>query len=293
MDWDLLRYFRAVSLHNQLGAAAKATGASVATVSRKIAELERTLGKPLLVRDGRGYRLSEFGRRLALRVEKAGSSLEEAIAEFESQELSRSQSVRLSSVESLATFWLPDQIGALFEHEPNLDIDIRSDFSLVDPRLGDADIVLRLGKRGSGPLVGRMVGLAAYGLFTAPGHQRMVRYPGSMGDTPLAQWAKSTFDVWHGPAVACDNLSSAVNILAAAGGVAVLPAFIARSRGWRLLEPKRALYTEILILRSPSFGRNDPRSQIYRRLVDLLKSFDFLSPIPAPAPRRVARDAAG
>ena len=77
-DWNDLRYFLAVARHHSTIAAGKSLGLSQSTVQRRVNELERRIGRQLMVRHPAGYRLTEFGEALlpyAERVEAAVGDL--------------------------------------------------------------------------------------------------------------------------------------------------------------------------------------------------------------------------
>src|ERR1700712_2172491 len=78
-DWNDLKYFLAVARHRSTIAAGKSLGLSQSTVHRRVSELERRIGRQLMVRQPSGYRLTEFAEALlpyAERVEAAVSELE-------------------------------------------------------------------------------------------------------------------------------------------------------------------------------------------------------------------------
>src|SRR5450432_4090376 len=78
-DWNDLRHFLAVARHGSTIAAAKALHLSQSTVHRRLAELEKRIGRPIVIRHATGYRLTEFGNALlplAEQVEKTVTSLE-------------------------------------------------------------------------------------------------------------------------------------------------------------------------------------------------------------------------
>ena len=62
LDWDDLKYFLAVAHHGSTIAAARALGLNQSTVQRRIAGLERRLGRKLVTRTASGYQLTEFGK---------------------------------------------------------------------------------------------------------------------------------------------------------------------------------------------------------------------------------------
>jgi DNA-binding transcriptional LysR family regulator len=61
LDWEDVRFFTALARHGTLAAAARALKATHATVSRRLASLEATLGHSLFTRNARGYALNAAG----------------------------------------------------------------------------------------------------------------------------------------------------------------------------------------------------------------------------------------
>jgi DNA-binding transcriptional LysR family regulator len=80
-DWDDLKYLLAVARHRSTIAAGKALGLSQSTVHRRLAELERRLGRQLVTRHTTGYRLTEFAEGLLPHAER----IEAAVDDFERQ----------------------------------------------------------------------------------------------------------------------------------------------------------------------------------------------------------------
>src|SRR3979411_2640777 len=77
-EWNDLKYLLAVARHHSTTAAGKARRLSKSTVHRRLSELERKIGRPLVTRHSTGYRLTEFGEELlpyAERVEAAVKDL--------------------------------------------------------------------------------------------------------------------------------------------------------------------------------------------------------------------------
>jgi DNA-binding transcriptional LysR family regulator len=69
-DWNDLKYFLAVARHGSTTAAAKAAGVNQSTVQRRMVELERRIGQPLIHRHASGYQLTEFGQLLLPKAEE-------------------------------------------------------------------------------------------------------------------------------------------------------------------------------------------------------------------------------
>jgi len=57
-DWDDLRFFLAVARHHSTLAAGRELKVNQSTVQRRLTELERRIGRPLVKRHPTGYRLT-------------------------------------------------------------------------------------------------------------------------------------------------------------------------------------------------------------------------------------------
>ena len=68
MDLLALSDFNLVARHGSFGKAARATGRPKATLSRRVAELESSLGLRLLERGAKGLKLTDEGRALHVRT---------------------------------------------------------------------------------------------------------------------------------------------------------------------------------------------------------------------------------
>lgn len=274
MDWDLVRIFQAVVAKPRLALASRAVGTSSATISRKIAEFERRLGRELFIRDSGGYRLTEFGHEVARRLSDPARSLENALQDLKLKGAARRQVVRINTLESFASFWLSKNIARILIPNDRADLDIRTDIGLVDPRFGDADIAIRVGVLGAQPLIGRSVGMFSYGIFEAPGAKQTIRYVGSIADTMIGRWVDENLES-PGTTIYCDSINAAVEILASTGGRAALPSFVAREKGWSAYHPERRLESEVMVLRKRIEATGDVRTKVYNRLVREMRGFDF------------------
>src|SRR6188472_522952 len=74
-DWNDLKYFLALARHGSTTAAASALGVNQSTVQRRITELERRLGRALLVRHATGYALTPLGQKLVPLAETVAESI--------------------------------------------------------------------------------------------------------------------------------------------------------------------------------------------------------------------------
>jgi DNA-binding transcriptional LysR family regulator len=149
LDWNDLRHFLAVAETGSTLAAARRLRVSQATVSRRIAVLEESLGTQLFVRSPSGYRLTPRGRAVLPAAETVAQAVRafEAGIEVESRRLSGR--VRLTTVESAANAWVIPGIARLREEHPEVSVEIVTTDEVLDLARGEADIAIRFGARPS------------------------------------------------------------------------------------------------------------------------------------------------
>lgn len=140
LDVRRLHLLREVARHGSLSAAARALDYSQPAVSHHIAKLEDELGTALLLREGRGVRLTEAGETLCAHADEILGRL--AVAEEEMAALSglRAGRVRLGAFPSATATLLPPAIARLRELHPGLEL------SLVEEEPPEALALLRAGE---------------------------------------------------------------------------------------------------------------------------------------------------
>ena len=145
-DFEALRYLLAASRAGSLAGAARALGVDPATVSRRLGGLESSLGTKLFLRPS-GGRLVPTDAASALLV--AAARAEEALQDVEraarADKAAPSGTVRLTTVDVLATFVLGPRLPLLRERFPEIALDL-----VVTPQIldlaRDVDLSLRLMK---------------------------------------------------------------------------------------------------------------------------------------------------
>jgi molybdate transport repressor ModE-like protein len=124
--WDATRMRLLVALANErsVSAAARAIGVTQSTASEHVRVLELAMGQPLVERFGRGSRLTEAGRVLALRASEALAAL--AAGEEEIADLAGLQTGRVAMAASWApgAYLLPDTLGCFRRKYPGVSIDL-------------------------------------------------------------------------------------------------------------------------------------------------------------------------
>lgn len=154
-----MRLLVALAGERSVSAAARAIGVTQSTASEHVRVLEVAMGQPLVERFGRGSRLTDAGRVLALRAAEALAAL--AAGEEEIGELAGLQRGRVAMAASWipGVYLLPSTLGCFQQEHPGVNVEIEVASS--------ADVVERL-------LAGR-VQLALVG--AAPDDERLMAVP--------------------------------------------------------------------------------------------------------------------
>lgn len=143
-DWNLIRGFVAVVEHGSLTRAAEMLGLSQPTLSRQIAELEKTLGTVLFERVARGLKLTRTGENLvepARHMMSAARSLGIAAA---TQDKDLQGTVRITASEIVSAFVLPPLLCELAQHCPEIQIELVASNQVSNLLEREADIAIRM-----------------------------------------------------------------------------------------------------------------------------------------------------
>ncbi|TCO70576.1 LysR family transcriptional regulator [Rhodovulum euryhalinum] len=124
MNWDDMRLFLAVARAESLTGAGKVLRLDPATLGRRIARLEETLGTALFARSPRGYGLTEAGERLMDRAVQAEQALTEGAEELRGQGGQLTGLVRIGAPDGVANFLLPQVTAAICDANPGLEVQI-------------------------------------------------------------------------------------------------------------------------------------------------------------------------
>ncbi|CAO3428963.1 LysR family transcriptional regulator [Azospirillum doebereinerae] len=180
-DFEGLALFAKVAEERSFAGAARATGLSVATVSRAVSRLEERLGARLFNRTSRRLALTDFGHSLAERATRLydeAEAAENAVREMSSRPRGL---IRLAVPMSFGLRWVAPLLPDFFRLYPDISIDLHLSDAAVD-LVGDGfDAALRIAVLPDSSLVARRlcpiapVVLAAPSYLARHGHPRHPR----------------------------------------------------------------------------------------------------------------------
>jgi len=238
LDWEDVRYFAALARHGTLAATARSLKVTHATVARRLANLETTLGHPLFARHREGYRLNAAGAAAlgeAAQMELAAGALH-AARETTSNVAGQ---VRITVARVFADGFLAERLAPLTKRHPALELEIVATSRNLSLARREAEIALRLARPAAGELVARRLVTLDYGFYASPDYKcridcgeppAFIAFDNASDYVPEAAWARKFFT---GRQVALRANSQSAQAAAARGGtgVALLPGLLARSLG--------------------------------------------------------------
>ncbi len=223
-----------------LSGAAETMDMGIATLSRRLDRLEKSLAVPLFSRHQSGYRLTDDGEALLARAE----ALEHAGLAF--GETARLQGnvaglVRLATSDNLAAYFILPSLNGLMEKYPDLRVEVLSGVQSVNLHRRDADLAIRMVKPESGNLTLKRLGKVGFGLYSADtglagstdvafNHAQYIGWPESHQHLPAARWITRTLR-GRPCRVEANTLLAQLSAVSAGLGLGVLPHFMARKNG--------------------------------------------------------------
>jgi DNA-binding transcriptional LysR family regulator len=151
-NWDDMRVFLAVARAESLSGAAPVLKMDPATLGRRIARLERSLGAVLFVKSPQGYALTDLGERMRDRAAEAEAHLVLARDEGQGASSGLTGQIRIGAPDGAANFLLPQVCAAIQADNPALEIQILSLPRVVNLSRREADMAVTV----SPPVTGRL-----------------------------------------------------------------------------------------------------------------------------------------
>ncbi|MCW5745427.1 MAG: LysR family transcriptional regulator [Alphaproteobacteria bacterium] len=237
-DWEDVRAFAAVVRLGSLSAAARELGLNHATVARRLAALERSLGAAAVQRTRTGYMATATGARLiepAQRMEMAadafGRSVGPAAADVTGD-------VRITLTEAIANLVVAPRLGELRRRHPGLRLDLVSDDRVLSLARREAEVAIRWARPDRGELVARRIADVPYALFRGRGLPLtaadpltpLIGHGPSRARLPEAQWMARAFPD-RTPAIRTTGLPAQIALVRGGAGLGVLPSFVQRLCG--------------------------------------------------------------
>ena len=269
LDLNALRMFVAVADAASFSAAARKLNLPKWSVSRRLSQLEATMGVPLLHRTTRRVVLSPAGAALHERVASLIASLEQAAVESPDHLGEPTGEVRISAPNYLGSAFLADAVTKFSARYPRVHCDLYLNSQPMDFAVGGFDIALRAApeRMKDSSLVARPACPIYARLFASPKYLETSGIPRVPDDLAGHRWvthrglptlqlqsktSSATFKP-QGP-ICCDDIFFVREAVRSGAGIGIIPTFlvakdVARGRLVSVLPQFHSLATFVYIIR--------------------------------------------
>ncbi len=155
MDWEEIKTFREVMAAGTVRAAAKMLNVHHSTVSRRIEQLEQSLGVTLFERRPEGYFPTQAGEELALAAGRFSDDLVSVERHIAGRDNELSGSLKVTMAEPFAVHMFADRLPEFCEVYPGLELEIITSYDLLDVARREADVAIRMDNNPPDTLVGK------------------------------------------------------------------------------------------------------------------------------------------
>jgi DNA-binding transcriptional LysR family regulator len=239
LDWNALPFFLELARQGRLAPAARRLRVDHTTVSRRVAELEKSLDQKLFDRTSEGFTLTDAGRALMPQAEAIEVHAMAIVNGQGGIAKSPQGRVRVASMEGIASQYLGLRFPRLTERHPALVVELVTSPALFNLTKREADISLSFVPVRGPKLSIRRIGTFALFLYASPGYlarhgtpagpedlarHKFVDYVEDLVQIPEVHWL---LDVISAPQVVLRSSSMNAQAAAAAAdaGLVLLPSF--------------------------------------------------------------------
>jgi len=223
--------------NGSLSAAGRALGMPKATISRRLALLERRLGTPLLHRSTRALTPTDFGLRYFQRIQPIVQDALLAQTEAEAEHSTPSGLIRISATNAFGQVVLAPKLLAFLQDYPTVRIDLRLSDDRIPLITNGIDLAIRMGPLDDSELLSRRIAKIPLRLVASPTYlaifgeplhpSELVDHAAVLTRPDLDQWQIDEETVrlrWN---MSTGSMLVTRDALSQGLGIGVLPAFLA------------------------------------------------------------------
>ncbi len=240
LDWNDLKLVLAIAEAGTLSGATKLLKTSQPTISRRLAELEKTLALQVFDRSLEGYQLTPAGHRIhacALQMEFEARKIERDIA----SDTGSQGNIIITATENITNHFVIPQLARFKNAFPGVTFEIVISYDAVNVARRVADIAIRLGNLHDEGLEHRHLGQVHFSLFASEEYLEKNGTPkhlsdlkrhaiiGSSGDISNLMQAKLLQEASEGAPIlfATNSLLNQLAAVQAGFGIMALPSYLA------------------------------------------------------------------
>jgi DNA-binding transcriptional LysR family regulator len=240
---EAMRSFVRVVQTGSFSVVAREENTSQATISKRVAALENSLGAKLLTRSSRNHTMTEIGQSYYERCLAILDDVEEAEEQVGSLTANPRGKLKVTAPVDFARLYIAPFIAEFLRTYPEIKIELKLDDKIVGLISEDIDIAVRVGQLVDSSLVANYLCKSPLIAVTTPRYIRAHEQPKHPDELQnhncLVYSLSSKVNIWefthngHKMAVQvngnfqCDNGEAIIEVLLADMGIAYIPAWLA------------------------------------------------------------------
>jgi DNA-binding transcriptional LysR family regulator len=283
-SWDDFRFFLATSKAGSFSKAASQLGVTQPTISRRIENLEQSLGVRLFDRLPSGVTLTARGQTIL----EAARHIEQTVLEIQrnvfGSDMRLEGPVRISVTDGLAAYWLTPHLFSLQDKHPGIMIEFQCSMEPADPLVMETELSIRSPTPESKELISVKLGTLHFIPWASAGYLERHGTPRKpedllehrLLDHRVYYVEEGDWDQWLGLARAANlitymtnSTAPMLNAVKAGVGIGMLPTYACEcTSGIVPLDLGLRTYSEIRLVYHPSI-QNTARVRV---VIDWVKS---------------------
>ena len=239
MDWDYLRYIRALAIGGTLAKAGDLLGVHQTTVLRRLDQMEEALGVQFFERNPSGLQLTPLGEMAFREAERLATDMENLERKLRGSDSAPVGKVRVAAEDTLVNVLLAPVLADLVQAFPDIELEVLTDNDVANLSHREADLTLRPDNKPQATLEGERIASIESAVYGAARYCRRHRnmdvenHPENntwiLPDDSFSHLATGRWYRKHlkqvTSVVRCNSLQSMVALARAGAGLAVLPCY--------------------------------------------------------------------
>lgn len=243
MDWDYLRYIRALAIGGTLAKAGELLGVHQTTVLRRLDQMEESLGVQFFERSRDGLQLTPVGETAFREAERLAIEMENLERKLVGQDSAPVGKVRLAAEDAMMNELLSPILSELVRAFPDIELEVLTDNDVANLSHREADLTLRPENKPQATLEGTRIAAIESAVYGSARFCRRHRnmdvenHPeGVLWIVPDETFSHLAAGRWYRKHlknvtsfIRCNSLQSMHALARAGAGLAVLPCYLGES----------------------------------------------------------------
>ncbi|TYC57824.1 LysR family transcriptional regulator [Marinobacter sp. BW6] len=240
MDWDYLRYIRALAIGGTLAKAGELLGVHQTTVLRRLDQMEESLGVQFFERSRDGLQLTPVGETAFREAERLAIEMENLERKLVGQDSAPVGKVRLAAEDAMMNELLSPILAELVREFPDIELETLTDNDVANLSHREADLTLRPENKPQATLEGERIGAIESAVYGSARYCRRHRdmdienHPeGCLWIIPDETFSHLAVGRWYRKHlknvtsfIRCNSLQSMQALAKSGAGLAVLPCYL-------------------------------------------------------------------